>query len=318
MTHDPILLATWTFGLAAIESAWPALAAPGGGALDAAVAAALHAEDDLANPSVGVGGLPDRDGTVSLDAAVIVSPAFRGAVCDVRAFPNPVLIARRVAERTPHTLLSGRGAEAFARAEGFAPAELLTPDSRRLWEAWRDRRDAAPDAPADAAGLPVANFEENPKSAAAAGDPNAAHDTIGVLARDAAGTLAATCSTSGMPWKRPGRVGDSPVVGHGLYCDPAAGAAVCTGHGELVSAVCGAFLAVDTLRRGGSPQAAADAVIDRVLASFSLTDRDQIGVIVLAPDGTHAAASLRPGFQYAVRDPRRAELLTPGRIALPG
>ena len=316
MPHRPVLLATWTFGLPAVESAWPALAA-GGTGLDAAVAAARHAEGDLSNPSVGVGGLPDRDGAVSLDAAVMASPAVRGAVCDVRGFANPVSIARRVAERTPHTLLSGRGAEGFAREQGFEPAELLTDESEALWREWRDRSSAR-----NAPGRPVANFEEQPKSAARAAaavdpiDPNAAHDTIGVLALDAGGTLAAACSTSGMPWKLPGRVGDSPIIGHGLYCDPAAGAAVCTGHGELVSAVCGAFLAIETLRRGGSPQAAAAAVVDRIRASFTLTAGDQIGVIVLAPTGTHATASLRPGFRYAVREEGRAELLTPGHVAL--
>jgi N4-(beta-N-acetylglucosaminyl)-L-asparaginase len=304
----PLLLATWTFGLPAASAAWSSLAA-GGSALDAVESACRYAEADLSNHTVGVGGLPDRDGHVSLDAAVMLSPARRGGVCAVRSVAHLITLARRVMERTPHVLLAGEGADQFARELGIGAAELLTAESAKLWQDWRAQH------PRGAVeGQPFANFEESrPAAAAAARDPNKHHDTIGVLALDAGGTLAAGCSTSGLPWKLPGRVGDSPIIGHALYCDPAAGAAVCTGHGELVSSVCAAFLAVETLRRGAPPRDAATEPLTRIRRSYAgqLTDRDQVAIIVLTPAGDFTSASLRPGFKLAVRSEEQNELIEP-------
>jgi N4-(beta-N-acetylglucosaminyl)-L-asparaginase len=209
-----------------------------------------------------------------------------------------------VMERTPHVLLAGEGADQFAREQGIEPAELLTPESRKLWQEWRA---AHPQGAIE--GQPFANFEESRPAT----NPNKHHDTIGVLALDRSGTIASGCSTSGLPWKLPGRVGDSPIIGHALYADPSAGAAVCTGHGELVSGVCAAFLAVETLRRGAPPRDAATEPLTRIRRSYAgqLTDRDQVAIIVLTPAGDFTSASLRPGFKLAVRSEEQNELLEP-------
>jgi isoaspartyl peptidase/L-asparaginase-like protein (Ntn-hydrolase superfamily) len=299
----PLILSTWSHGLPANRAAWPALAS-GGSALDAVERAAIYAEEDLSNRTVGIGGRPDASGRVSLDASIMLSPARRGGVGAVRRFAHVTSIARRVMERTPHVLLAGPDADAFAEEQGFSPVKLLTEESRADWESWRAARAKA---------TPVANIEE--KSAARARDED--HDTIGILAVDRAGVLAGACSTSGLAYKLPGRVGDSPIVGHGLYVDPVAGAAVATGHGELVMGVCGSFLAVESLRNGASAREAARTVIDRVAAAYELGPQDQVGIIVLEPSGHFAGASLRPGFQVAVRTLDRDELVPPDYVRWP-
>jgi isoaspartyl peptidase/L-asparaginase-like protein (Ntn-hydrolase superfamily) len=192
-------------------------------------------------------------------------------------------------ERTPHKLIAGAGADQFAIEQGLEVGPLSSDSSQKRWREWKASQ---------ASSAPVANIEES-------------HDTIGVLALDRAGTLAACCSTSGLAWKLPGRVGDSPIIGHGLYADPGIGACVCTGRGELVSGICGSFLAVETLRRGGSPRDAVTEVLNRLTKSYELNDQDQVGVIVLGADGRFSTGSLLSGFQVAVRDPHRDELQQP-------
>jgi N4-(beta-N-acetylglucosaminyl)-L-asparaginase len=195
----------------------------------------------------------------------------------------------------------------------------LTDAARRHWRKWRAEHLAAGHA-VDAAGHPMANFEADAAFAehpvASPSERNEYHDTIGAIALDAHGTLAAACSTSGLPWKIPGRVGDSPIVGHGLYCDPGVGACVATGHGELVSGVCGAFLAVESLARGTRPIDAAMLVLRRIADRFALTERDQIGLIVIDAAGEYGSASLRPGFRVACRTQAGASLLEPESVLL--
>jgi N4-(beta-N-acetylglucosaminyl)-L-asparaginase len=288
MNHTPFMLATWSFGQPAIASAWDELLA-GGSALSAGETACRFAEADLGNPTVGVGGYPDRDGNVSLDAAVMLSPSRCGGVCAVRKVLNPISLARRVMEQTPHKLLAGGGADQFAIEQGVATGSLTSESSQNRWKEWK-----ASKAPAG----PIANIEES-------------HDTIGVLSMDNTGSLAACCSTSGLAWKLPGRVGDSPIIGHGLYADPKAGACVCTGLGELVTGICGSFLAVETLRRGGTALDAVNEVLQRLAGNYDLREQDQVGVIVMAADGTFCTGSVRPGFQIAVRNPDRNEIIQP-------
>lgn len=311
MPADPVILATWTFGRDACAAGWPVLAA-GGAALDAVESACRAVEDDPRFMTVGRGGYPDAAGEVTLDASIMVSPSRAGGVCFVRRLAHPVSIARRVMDATPHVMLAGDGAERFAREQGFAETDLLTPDARAAWEEWL-RTKAAPAA---------ANVEEaRPRGAggasrdAASGEAD--HDTVGVLAMDAAGRMAGACSTSGLRFKRPGRVGDSPVIGHGLYVDPAAGAAVATGRGELVMGVCGTFLAVEAMRGGASPEEAAAAVIRRIVDVYDLLPDDQACVIALAPDGRWSSAALRPGFRVAVHDGGRDELVDAAGVLLP-
>lgn len=305
---DPLMLATWTFGRAANAAGWPHLVAPDGGALDAVEHACRQAEADPENMTVGFGGRPDAAGEVTLDAAVMRSPARCGSVCFVRRFVHPVTLARLVMERSPHVLLVGDGAERFARAHGQPEQDLLTPAARAAYDAWRA---ASP----GAAAAPEANIEE--RSAPPPGQTGTgSHDMIGVLALDGAGRLAGACSSSGLAFKHPGRVGDSPIVGHGLYVDPARGAAVATGHGELIMGVCGTFLAVERMGQGDSPRRAAEAVIRRVAEADDLADDDQVGLIALAPSGVWSSAALRPGFRVAVRTADRDDLVDPAYVAL--
>jgi isoaspartyl peptidase/L-asparaginase-like protein (Ntn-hydrolase superfamily) len=301
----PLILSTWTFGKRANDAAWPGLSA-GGAALDAVETACRDAESDLENHTVGVGGYPDRDGTVSLDASIMLSPSRCGAVAAVRRFAHPISIARKVMERSPHVLLAGEGADDFAESLGFTPQSLQTDESYAAWKKWRDKHVLA-----------MKNIEERPlPKMRRSGEEHEFHDTIGVLAIDSAGTIAGACSTSGYAFKVPGRVGDSPIVGHGLYVDPDHGAAVATGRGELVMGVCGTFLAVEALRRGADPLNAGMEVLQRIADSYELTDDDQVGLIVLARDGTWAGVSLRTGFRIAVRTADVDELREPEHVLI--
>jgi isoaspartyl peptidase/L-asparaginase-like protein (Ntn-hydrolase superfamily) len=288
MNRLPVMLATWSFGRPAIASAWDRLLG-GGSALDAGETACRFAEADLSNPTVGVGGYPDRDGEVSVDAAVMISPVKCGGVCAVRSVLHPITLARRVMEQSTHKLIAGPGADQFAVDHGLETGRLTTEFSTRRWEQWKASGTSA---------APIANMEEN-------------HDTIGVLSIDVTGALAACCSTSGLAWKLPGRVGDSPIIGQGLYADVGIGACVCTGRGELVTGICGSFLAVEVLRRGGKPIDAVHEVLKRMGSSYELGEQDQVGVIVLAADGSFSSGSLQTGFQVAVRTPDRDELTEP-------
>jgi isoaspartyl peptidase/L-asparaginase-like protein (Ntn-hydrolase superfamily) len=286
----PLMLATWSFGKSAIASAWEKLDG-GGNSLDAVETACRDAEADLENPTVGVAGYPDRDGNVTLDAAIMLSPAKSAGACAVRSVLHPITLARRVMEKTPHKLIAGAGADAFAVEQGLETGPLLTESTRKKWLEWKAKQ-------SEPVARPVLNIEES-------------HDTIGVLSIDSAGVMAGGCTTSGWAFKLPGRVGDSPIIGHSLYVDPAVGACVCTGHGELVMGICGSFLAVETLRRGGKPVDAVNEVLTRMKGSYQLTDGDQIGLIVLKADGQFSTGSLRPGYQTAFRDRSRDELLVP-------
>jgi N4-(beta-N-acetylglucosaminyl)-L-asparaginase len=264
--------------------------------MDAVETACRFAEDDPGNHTVGPGSWPDRDGRVSLDAMVMASPARVGGVCFSRKILNPVTAARRVMEQTRHNLLAGEGADQFAIDQGLPVGDLMSPEALAKWNQWRVSADATP----------VANIERQ---------RNEIHDTIGVLAMDSSGRMAGGCTTSGLAWKVPGRVGDSPIIGHGLYVDPKVGACVCTGHGERVSGICGSFLAVEILRTGGTPQDAIDGVIDRMVESYQMTDYDQVGLIVLEKNGNFATGCLRPGYQTAVRVGDRDEIVdSPARL----
>lgn len=300
---NPILLATWTHGRTGTAAGWPHLVREGGGSLAAVEHACNAVEEDPQCMTVGYGGYPDSAGEVTLDAAIMRSPRERGSVCFVRRFMHPVTIARLVMERTPHVLLAGDGAERFARSCGIPPANLLTDAARDAWLKWRREHPEAP------AALPRANIEEGRPAVPpreSANEPH--HDTVGVLALDARGVAAGACSTSGLAFKRPGRVGDSPIIGHGLYVDPPHGAAVATGVGELVMGVCGTFLAVECMRRGAGPAEAAAEVIRRIAATYELKDEHQVGIITLTPAGEWSSAALRPGFRVAVRTEDRDEL----------
>jgi isoaspartyl peptidase/L-asparaginase-like protein (Ntn-hydrolase superfamily) len=263
-----------------------------------------------------LGGVPDASGVVTLDACVMLSPRRAAGVAGVRGYANVASIARKVMERTPHKLLVGPGAEAFAVANGFKPVELLTDAARRRWEELRVERTEAGRSAAIAEANRANREEEGGSDGDVSGSPRGDHDTVGVLAIDSAGTMAGACSTSGLAFKLPGRVGDSPIIGHGLYVDPGAGAATATGNGELMMGTCASFLAVERMRAGDSPLESIREVLRRVARSYDLSGKEQCAMIALRPDGQWAAGALRAGFKFAVTTREGERLLDPELVRL--
>ena len=285
----PVVIATWPFGLPASEVAWKALES-GAPPLDAVVAGVSHCEDDSAVDSVGYGGLPDASGEVTLDACVMDADGRCGGVACLRRIRHAAQVARAVMDRTPHVLLAGEAATAFAVSQGFQESNLLSPEAAAKYQAWR---------------------KENPNLArprvpgGTGGGADRSHDTIGMLALDRNGRLAGACTTSGRSYKLPGRVGDSPIIGAGLYVDGEAGAAAATGVGEEVIKVAGSFAVVEHMRNGASPQEAIDRVLARIVKRRGDRDTD-VSFVALRKDGEAAGGSLRAqtNFKFA--------LLTPG------
>jgi len=308
----PFMLTTWSFGPVGNDAAFPGLAS-GGEALDAVVHAATVFEDDPSIDSVGIGGLPDADGVVTLDGAIMTDPNRCGAVCFVNHFANPVQIARRVMEKTIHITLVGDGAERFAEREGFQRRELLLESAREVWMKWRTDPSAI-DRDMYQGWLPPINVEEleGIDQTKRRGGPAGSHDTVGIIARDVRGRLAAACSTSGMAFKVPGRVGDSAIIGQGLYCDQEAGAAVATGTGELITGVNGAFLIVELMRRGATPVEAITETLERVRKRYTLVDEHQVAFIAADARGGWGSGALRPGFRHTFTDGGGTRVEDPG------
>jgi len=274
----PLVLSTWAFGAVANEAAWSEIAA-GGSALDAAVAGVALAEADPDNHYVGLGGYPDRDGHVTLDACVMDHRGDAGAVAGLEDVVHAAAVARAVMERTPHVMLVGEGARQFALDEDFPEQDLLTPEAEAAWHKWLAE---------DGTYAPRVNPE--------------AHDTIGLLAIDRAGDLSGACTTSGQMWKLRGRVGDSPIIGASLYVDNEVGAACATGLGEAVIKTCGSFLVVENMRRGMGPEEACRAALGRIVDTNPDAAKIQVGYIAMTRDGRVGGCSLQAGFSYAVRD----------------
>jgi N4-(beta-N-acetylglucosaminyl)-L-asparaginase len=287
------VLSTWDFGIAANEAAWKVLSTPGGRALDAVEIGVRVTEADPRERSVGYGGRPDRDGRVTLDACIMDENHNIGSVACLEHIKHPISVARRVMEKTPHVMLVGEGALQFALDEGFPRENLLIEQSEREWMEWcKERRYS-----------PVANIEN--------------HDTIGMIALDASGNLSGACTTSGMAFKMRGRVGDSPIIGAGLYVDNSIGAAVATGAGEEVIRIVGAHLVVELMRHGRSPQEACEQAVKRIVEIANKRNVDlnrihQIGFLALDKSGRVGAFAVRPGFTFAVHDVRGNRLESSG------
>ena len=285
-----VMVSTWDFGAAA-NAAGIAARANGGSALDMVEAGGRVAEADENNSSVGYGGLPDRDGRVTLDACVMTWAGDIGAVCALEDIVHAVSVARRVMERTPHTMLVGEGARTFALEQGFQPQNLLTPRAEAAWREWLKTANYAP----------RINSENTDWRTMPGGPGN--HDTIGLLAIGADQRMAGACTTSGMAFKMRGRVGDSPIIGAGLYVDDEVGGATATGVGEDVVRVAGAHAVVEAMRQGLDPVAACRSVIER-LARLRGTRvaGSQVALLALDKQGRAGAFALQPGFTYAVTD----------------
>jgi N4-(beta-N-acetylglucosaminyl)-L-asparaginase len=281
----PLVASTWGFGRASNAAAWPVIHA-GGKALDACEQGARAAESDPLNTTVGLGGLPDRDGHVTLDACIMDHDGRAGSVCFLEGIEHPTSVARRVMEQTPHVMLAGEGARRFAIAQGFGERDLLTEHARREWTEWRRHGRYEP--------------RINPER----------HDTLGILAIDRSGHLGGACTTSGMAFKMHGRVGDSPIIGAALFVDGKVGAVTATGHGEYVMRTLGSFLVVELMRQGRSPQDACRKAVQRIAVEIGSGAEDvQVGYLAVSADGRLGACSVQPGFQYAVRDAERDEVL---------
>lgn len=322
------MVSTWSFGMRGNAAAWPLLE-NGGDVLDAVEAACVAIERDPEVDSVGYGGLPNAQGTMQLDGSIMHSPAHCGAVAAVEAHLHPVTIARHVMNNSPHVMLVGSGADAFADMMDQPRAELLSPQAKQTWDAWTKRPeivDQSKDkgyAPPPVHPRPIDLGEGGHLFGHDASllDDEARwkhHDTISVLAIDTAGRIGGASSTSGYAYKLPGRVGDSPIIGHGLYVDPAVGGAVATGAGELVTGVCASFLVVELMRSGAVPLAAIEEALARIQSAYDLRPDHQVAMIALKPDGQWASGALREGYRTSVRSPRRDEVVMPDYVALPG
>jgi isoaspartyl peptidase/L-asparaginase-like protein (Ntn-hydrolase superfamily) len=268
-------LSIWPRGLAVNGVACEMLTR-GGDSVDAVEAALRASEDDTTDQSTGWGGLPNAAGEVELDAAIMLGPGARaGAVGALKDTRYAISVARGVMEVTPHLLLVGEGAKAFARAQGFGEFNLLTEQSRTRWEAWRAKQMAT-----SAPGC----------------------DTMATVAIDVKGQVAGGVTTSGTPFKLPGRVGDSAIIGAGLYVDQQVGGAAATGVGEEAMRVCASLLVVDLIRRGEHPDAACRQALARLIAANPELGSKQLALAALSVDGRPGGASLRPGFAYAFFD----------------
>ena len=271
--NNPVICSTWNFGLPANELAWKVLD-NGGKAMDAAEAGARHAESDPENSSVGFGGLPDEKGNVTLDACVMDSTGNAGSVAFLQNIKHPVSVARKVMEETKHVMLVGEGARQFAVSNGFEEINLLTEQSEKDWKKWlKDRREMT---------------------------PHETHDTLSVLVQDKMGDLAGACTTSGWAYKMHGRVGDSPIIGAGLFVDNEIGCAAATGLGEEVIKTTGSFLVVELMRQGYDPTKACEEALNRVIKAHNGNPDFQIGYIALRKDGEIGSACLKWSFEYAL------------------
>ncbi|WP_321826479.1 isoaspartyl peptidase/L-asparaginase family protein [Maribacter dokdonensis] len=268
----PIAICTWNFGNATAK-AWEVLE-KGGNALDAVHQGVMVEENDLSNSTVGNGGRPDRDGNVTLDACIMDKDGNCGAVLAMQNIANPISVARKVMEETPHVMLAGKGAEQFAYEQGFEKTNLLTEESKQAWEEWKKTSQYKP----------IINIEN--------------HDTIGMLAIDADGDIAGACTTSGMAYKMAGRVGDSPIIGAGLFVENEVGGATATGVGEEVVRTVGSFLIVELMRQGKSPQEACEEGVKRIIAKNKDKQDFQIGFIAINKKGETGGYCIHPGFTY--------------------
>ncbi len=270
-----VFVSTWVHGKPANERAAEVFQA-GGSVLDAVEKGINVPESDPNVTSVGYGGLPNEEGVVELDAAIMDGTRHRaGAVCSLRSIKNPISVARLVLEKTRHTTLAGEGAFRFALRMGFRPEQLLTPESLKKWLEWK----------------------ADPKRKTFWLMPTESHDTIGMVASDGKGHVVSGCSTSGLAWKIPGRVGDSPLVGCGVYADDNVGAASATGDGDLMTNYCTSISIVHNMARGASPQDACVALLQHMVKTDPQNRSGDVCVLAINNRGEVGAASMHAKYR---------------------
>ncbi len=272
--QKPIAISTWRHGMECNAEAWKILER-GGYALDAVETGVMVTESDPKSTSVGLGGRPDREGRVTLDACIQNEKSDCGAVSFLQDIENPIAVARKVMEETPHVMLSGAGAKQFALEKGFEARNLLTKESEEAWRKWL----------VESKYKPVINVEN--------------HDTIGMLALDSEGRMCGACTTSGAAYKLHGRVGDSPIIGAGLFVDNEVGGACATGLGEAVIRVAGSAMVVELMRSGATPEEACNDVVNRIIRKHDNVDGLQVGFLAMNMKGEYGAFSVYEGFDFA-------------------
>jgi N4-(beta-N-acetylglucosaminyl)-L-asparaginase len=303
---QPVIISTWDFGKKANNVSWSTLQ-QGGSALDAVEKGINLIEEDPDNLTVGIGGLPDREGHVTLDACIMDQDSRCGSVMGVEHIVNVISLARRVMEKTPHVILVGDGALQFALDQGFKKTNLLTPKSEALWKEWLKTSNYQPR-------MNIEN-ELYKKDPMPGGKDN--HDTIGLIAMDAKGNIAGGCSTSGMAYKMRGRVGDSPVIGAGLFVDNEIGAATSTGVGEEVIRCVGSHLVVELMRHGYTPENACKEAVMRIVKKSPAKSKEiQVGFLAINKKGEYGAYALQKGFSFAVKTADQ-DIVIPGKSYYP-
>lgn len=286
LKDSPLVISTWIHGMEANAGAWSVLE-NGGAALDAVQKGVAVTESDMNNRSVGLAGRPDRDGHVTLDACIMDHDSRCGSVAFLEDIQHPIDVARAIMDKTPHVMLVGEGAQKWALENGFAKVdfEVPIPEVQKDYENWLIKSEYK-------TGVNVEN-----------------HDTIGMLALDASGRIAGACTTSGMAYKIRGRVGDSPIIGAGLFIDGDVGGATATGVGEAMIRTAGASAVVESMRRGASPEEACYDIVQRILKKHPGVEGMQVGFLAMNMQGEYGGYSVYNGFNYALRSKDRNEMV---------
>ena len=302
IANNPIVISTWDAGLEANKAAWQVLHS-GGRALDA-VEAGVRVTEASQNCCVGLGANPDRDGFVTLDASIMDENFNCGSVAFLERIKHPISVARRVMEKTPHVMLVGVGAQQFAVAEGFPLEEQkLSDDAKKNYDEWLKKSEYKP----------VVNIENSkghgPFAPLQFDDGEWNHDTIGMVAMDAKGNLSGSCTTSGMGFKMRGRLGDSPIIGAGLFIDNEVGAVTATGQGEDVIRICGSHTVVELMRQGLAPEEACKKAVERIIRAKGESAKSiQVAFLALNKKGEVGAFAIQKGFSYALRNNNEEKL----------
>jgi len=283
MAITPKVISTWEHGLEANKAAWEVISA-GGKSIDAVEKGLRVTESDITNRSVGIGGRPDAQGHVTLDACIMDEKSRCGAVAFLEGIDHPISVARKVMEDTQHVMLVGEGAKDFALSKGFGKIKTPLPEVKKDYKKWKKEQEAL-------AKKPAINVEN--------------HDTIGMLAIDSFGNISGACTTSGWAYKMHGRIGDSPIIGAGLFVDNEVGGAVATGLGEAIIRVAGSHTVVELMRQGNSPEEACKLAVERIISKHENMEGLQCGFIAIDKFGNVGGYSVFNGFNYAFTDAQK-------------